>query len=231
MTRKDIRFKSVDADCVGWLYLPESAGPHACVVLAHGFGAIKEARLDAYAERFAQAGLAALVFDYRHLGSSEGEPRQIIDINKQQQDWRNAIAYARSLKEIDPARVAIWGTSFSGGHVITTAGQDPNIAACVAQVPFTDGFATAGANPLPVVARLMIAWLIDSLKSLFNGTPHKIKIVDKPGATAAMTSPGSEADYFRMVAGNPKWINEVAARVLVVGISNLLSANKLCRAD
>ena len=91
------------------------------MVLAHGFGGVKEARLDAYAERFAAAGYAALVFDYRHFGDSGGEPRLLIDIGRQQADWRAAIAFARALEGVDGERIALWGTSFSGGHVIELA--------------------------------------------------------------------------------------------------------------
>ena len=75
---------------------------------------MREQRLDAFAERFAAAGLAALVFDYRHFGASEGEPRQLLDVKRQLTDWRSAVAYARGLAGVDGDRVAVWGTSFSG---------------------------------------------------------------------------------------------------------------------
>ena len=101
-----------------------ATGEVACVVLAHGFGGVKEARLDAYAERFAAAGYAALVFDYRHHGDSGGEPRLLIDIGRQHEDWRAAIAHARGLDGVDANRIAAWGTSFSGGHVVELAAAD-----------------------------------------------------------------------------------------------------------
>src|SRR5207244_4307829 len=117
-------------------------GAHVpCVVLAHGWTGIREARLDAYAERFAVAGMAALVFDYRHFGASEGEPRQLLDIRRQLEDWAAAIAYARTLEGVDPERIALWGSSFSGGHVVETAACDRRIGAGVGQVPFVGGLA------------------------------------------------------------------------------------------
>src|ERR1035441_8186503 len=109
--------------------------------MAHGWTGVREQRLDAYAERFAAAGLAALVFDYRHFGASGGEPRQLLDIGRQLADWRAAIAYVRGLEGIDPERIALWGSSFSGGHVIELAARDHRIAAVVAQMPFVDGAA------------------------------------------------------------------------------------------
>ncbi len=143
--RSDVTFESDGTVCAAWLYRPDGQGETPCVVLAHGFGAVRELRLDAYAERFAAAGLAALVFDYRHFGGSGGEPRQLIDVGWQLEDWRAAIAYARELDGIDSRRIALWGTSFSGGHVVAVAATDERIAAVVSQVPFTDGISAARA--------------------------------------------------------------------------------------
>jgi pimeloyl-ACP methyl ester carboxylesterase len=105
-------------------------------------------RLDIYAERFAAAGLAALVFDYRNFGASEGEPRQLLDIGMQQEDWLAAIARARGLDKVDPERIALWGTSHSGGHAVALAAREPRIAAAVvAQVPFADGITELTIDP------------------------------------------------------------------------------------
>src|SRR3954453_69051 len=106
MGREQADFTSDGARCAAWLYRPEGGGEAPCVVMAHGFSGVREQRLDAFAERFAAAGLAALVFDYRHFGASEGEPRQLLDIKRQLADWRAAVAYARSLDAIDPDRIA-----------------------------------------------------------------------------------------------------------------------------
>src|SRR5919202_566943 len=114
MERTDDRFDSGDTDCAAWLY---GSLPAPLIVMGHGLGAVREMRLDAYAQRFAAAGFAALVFDYRHFGASGGEPRQLLDVRRQLEDWRAAVAFARTVDGIDPERVALWGTSFSGGHV------------------------------------------------------------------------------------------------------------------
>src|SRR2546430_8057025 len=134
MERRDVTFRSGDDTCAAWLYTPAGDGPHPIVVLAHGFGAVREARLWAYAERFAAAGMAALVFDYRHFGASAGTPRQLLDVPSQLEDWAAAVAYARSLDGVDPDRIALWGTSFSRGHVVATAADDGRAAAGLAQV-------------------------------------------------------------------------------------------------
>jgi hypothetical protein len=98
VTRQDVTFLSGGEPIAAWFYPGEGDGParRACVVIGHGFAAVKEARLDAFAERFAAAGLACLVFDYRHFGASGGLPRQVIDIRHQRQDWDAALDYGRS---------------------------------------------------------------------------------------------------------------------------------------
>ena len=115
--RLDVGFSSAGDECRGWLFMPD-AESSALVILGHGLGATREFGLEPYARRFADAGIAALAFTYRHFGDSGGQPRQLLDIERQLADWAAAIAYARRLDGIDPERIALWGTSFGGGHVI-----------------------------------------------------------------------------------------------------------------
>lgn len=94
--RKDVTFSSAGLTCAAWFYpAPREHAP--LVIMAHGLGATRELRLAAYAERFQAAGFAALVFDYRHYGASEGEPRELLSIGKQLDDWRAAIAFGKTL--------------------------------------------------------------------------------------------------------------------------------------
>src|SRR3954454_552456 len=140
MTREDVRFRAGEDECAGWLYRPD--GPEAdvaCVVMAHGFGGVKEARLDAFSERFFGAGYAPFVSDYRHFGDSTGEPRLLVDIKRQRDDWRAAVTFARSLDGVDSDRIVGWGTSFSGGHVVEVAAAGERFAALIAQGPFMSG--------------------------------------------------------------------------------------------
>jgi uncharacterized protein len=192
MQRSDVTFQSDDAFCTAWLYRPEGQGEVPCVVLAHGFGAVRELRLDAYAERFAEAGLAALVFDYRHFGASGGHPRQLIDVRKQHEDWRAAIAYARRLDGIDPQRIALWGSSFSGGHVVALAAADQQLAAVVSQVPYTDALSVTRALGLRRSLRLTAAALRDEYRERRGRTPYYIPAVGPPGSFAALTAPGAD---------------------------------------
>ena len=132
MERKEVSFISGGEQLAAWLYepapSPEGSDPERtelqCVVMAHGLGGTRDAGLPPYAERFAEAGMRVVIFDYRHFGASTGEPRQLLDIGRQLEDWRAAIAFARQLDGVGPERVAIWGTLFGGGHVLTIAAED-----------------------------------------------------------------------------------------------------------
>jgi fermentation-respiration switch protein FrsA (DUF1100 family) len=138
-TREDVGFRSESDICAGWLYRPEGHDdPRACVVMAHGLGAVKEMYLDRFAGAFAGAGLVTLLFDYRGWGASAGLPRQHIDPRAQHEDYRNAISYLQQQPCVDPERVGAWGTSFSGGHVLHLGAFDPRIKAVVSQVPAVD---------------------------------------------------------------------------------------------
>src|SRR3954453_16102436 len=125
VNREDVSFEGDGTRIAAWLYRPD--GATSCGVMAHGWTGVREQRLDAFAERFAAEGIAALVFDYRHFGASGGQPRQLLDIGRQLEDWASAVHYVRSLSEVDISRVALWGSSFSGGHVQEIASRDPTI--------------------------------------------------------------------------------------------------------
>jgi uncharacterized protein len=139
--RKDIEFKTEDGITLrGWHYLPEKrSGKVPTIVMAHGFSAVKEMYLDRFADVFEAAGLASLVFDNRNFGASDGRPRQEIDPWQQVRDYRDAITFAETLPETDPARVGIWGSSYSGGHVMVVGAIDRRVKCVVAQVPLASG--------------------------------------------------------------------------------------------
>lgn len=127
--------------------------------------------LEPFARRFADAGIAALVFTYRHFGDSDGEPRHLLDIERQLADWAAALAYGRGLAGTDGERVALWGSSFGGGHVIEAAARDGSVTAVVSQCPFTDGLAaTRTANPLSL-ARALVPALRDELARIRRKPP------------------------------------------------------------
>ena len=213
MTREDVAFPSGDGTCSGWLYTPaHAATPGPVVVLAHGLGGVKEMRLDAFAERFAAAGYRCLVFDYRHFGASSGEPRQLLDIGRQLEDWSSAVAHARTLDGVDPDRVVLWGTSFGGGHVLRTAARDPRIAAVVSQCPFTDGLASTLAIAPTTSAKVTALALRDVVGARRGRAPLMVATYGPPGATALMTSPDSAPGVQALIPAGLEVRSDVAAR-------------------
>ncbi|MFN8102384.1 MAG: alpha/beta hydrolase [Mycobacterium sp.] len=211
--RKDIAFTSGGGDtCRGWLYLPDTDERRPIVVLAHGLGAVKEMRLDAYAERFRAAGYACLVFDYRHFGASDGEPRQLLDIERQRTDWTAAVAFARSLPEVD-GRVVLWGSSFGGGHVIVMGARLPGIAAVISQCPFTDGLASAMATSPVTTAKLLPAMLADLAAAARGKPPVLVPLAGPPGTAALMTAPDVVPGYLRLVPEGMAFRNEASGRI------------------
>jgi fermentation-respiration switch protein FrsA (DUF1100 family) len=215
MGREDTGFNSGGVRCAAWLYRPDGNGPKPCVVMAHGFSAVRDQRLDAYAERFVAAGLACLVFDYRFFGSSAGEPRQLLSINHQLEDWQAAVAFARGLEGIDPERIGLWGSSFSGGHVVSTAAKDPRVRAVVSQVPFTDGLSVLRRVPVRNSVRLTVAGLRDWVRSVLRRPPVYVPAVGAPGSLAAMTAPEAEPGFQAMTAPGSTWVNRFTPRVML----------------
>lgn len=220
---KDITFTSHGYRCAAWhLAAPDAPEGRPCVVMAHGFGGTRDTGLLGYAEAFAAAGLDVLLFDYRGFGDSEGAVRQDVSVRSQRQDYHAAVAAARLLPGVDPDRIVLWGTSYSGGHALVVAAQDRRIAAVVSMTPAMDGVATlrhlmrvAGLGQL---ARAAGHGAVDAVRALAGLAPHHVPIVGPPGSAAMITAPGAEAAYAS--AAGPTWRNEVCARTaLTVGLN------------
>lgn len=212
--RLDVEFLSGGITCRAWLYLPAADTPRPVIVMAHGLGGTRVMRLDAFAERFCAAGYACLVFDYRHFGDSDGQPRQLLDVGKQREDWKAAVAYARACPQVDGRRVVLWGTSFSGGHVLSTAAAMPGVEAVIAQCPFTNGLASGLAlDPLSSV-KVMARALRDQAGAWLGAEPLMVTTAGRPGDTALMNAPDVEAGYLGLLPPGDanRFSNEVAAR-------------------
>jgi len=213
--RIDVRFDCGETSCAAWLYQPVGLTRPPVVVMAHGFGATRGMFLPRFAERFAARGIAVFVFDYRYLGESGGEPRQLIDPTLQIQDWHSAIAHLRSRSDVDTTRLGLWGTSFSGGHVIVVAAEDPQVKAVVSQVPFVGMDAVSERPPLLHTLALLSAASWDSLRAALGLTPHYVPLTGPAGSGALMTDRGSDEVLGKAdPEGVTSFRNEVAARVL-----------------
>jgi uncharacterized protein len=216
--REEVAFE-VEGDKIhAWFYLPaDTSGKVPCVVLGHGLGGTKACGLGKYASRFQQAGFAALAFDYRFFGESGGEPRQLIWIPHQLEDYRAAIAYARWRPEVDPDRIAVWGSSFSGGHAIVLASKDRRIACVASQVPGLDPHASLKEHFSWAHAAQLLRLIPHGQRDMFRGwldlSPHRVPLVGKPGTVALMTSPQAYEQFPSLTPDG--FVNEACARIIV----------------
>lgn len=210
---RDIRFDSHGEQCGAELFIPEAPGPHPAVILCHGLGATREMRMAPYAEVFAENGIAAMTFTYRHFGDSGGEPRQLLDIKRQHQDIGAAIDFIKTLPEVDGSRVALFGSSFGGANVIVVGSQRSDVKAVIAQCPFTDGLAS-GLTLGPVsTAKVTARALTDKLGSFVGKGPVYALLVGKPGEAAMMTAPDALTGYKALIPDDYDEDLRVAARI------------------
>ena len=213
--RQKVRFVSGDAECAAWHY-PGRNG--ACVIMAAGFAVTKEPGTDLFARRFNDAGFDVLAFDYRRLGESGGHPRQVVRIGDELTDWHAAIAHAATLPGVDPARLAIWGFSSSGGHIFRVAARSPQLAAAIAQTPNADGPAAARnaaryQQPLALL-RFTGRAVLDAVGGAAGRRPLLVPLAGAPGTVAVLTTPDARDANKALNPDNryPDWQQAVAAR-------------------
>jgi pimeloyl-ACP methyl ester carboxylesterase len=204
--REEIDFKVGGVRCAAWLYRPDEDGEVPVVVMAHGLSGTRRDRLGPFAERFAAAGAAALVFDHRGFGDSGGEP-DLFEPGRQLEDWRAAIAKARSLAGVDPDQVATFGSSMGGGNALAAAAGDPRVAAAISQVPFLDVVTQSHRSSPMVTARVMLA----------AARGGHLPAVGQPHEPAFINAPGAEEGWRRVVAlgEDSRWRDRVSARWLL----------------
>lgn len=207
-TREDLHFNCGGEDCAAWLYpaAGESSDATPLIVMAHGLSGTRRDRLGAFAERFAATGVAALVFDHRGFGDSDGE-RDLFDPARQLQDWRAAIAFARSLADVDAERVATFGSSMGGGNALAAAAADKRVAAAISQVPFLDIVRQAHRSSVRVTLKVLFA----------AARGRHLPVLGNPRQAALLNAPGAEQGWRHVVAigEDSRWRNRVSTRWLL----------------
>ncbi|MQA13611.1 MAG: alpha/beta fold hydrolase [Pseudonocardiaceae bacterium] len=218
MDRQDIAFDAEGVTLRGWFYQAAGvSGPAPTVVMAHGFSAVKEMYLDSYAETFAAGGLNALVFDNRNFGASDGEPRQEIDPWAQVRDYRHAITYATTLPGVDATRIGVWGSSYSGGHVLVVGAIDRRVGAVVSQVPMVSGYDNIRALVrADFLAGFRQQFDTDRQARFAGQAPAMVPVVaEDPLAPSALPTPDSWRWFTETGKTRaPSWRNEVTLRTV-----------------
>jgi len=213
--KRDVMFKSGETFAAAWLFLPDQARPGdrvPAVAMAHGFGAVKEMYLEPFARRFAAAGIAALVFDYRSFGASGGEPRQRVLPRDQIEDYRNALTWLSLQPEIDADKLAVWGTSFSGAHVIDVAAHDSRVKAVVSQVgPMDLAQITREVVGPKQFAGLQQMAIQERIRHATEGGEHYVPSAGRPGEGMALQALDAILEY-----ASGRFIDLVAPRPLLM---------------
>lgn len=197
--RADIEIAFGEKTLRGWFYEPDKSRPWPAVIMAHGFSGVKEQRLDAFAEAFAERGMAVCVIDFPNLGASDGEPRGDIDPAEQLDAFQAALDWTATREGVDPSRLGIWGTSYSGGHVLSLITSAGNIKCAVAQVPFVG-------PPIDEVPAPLEA-MFTSERERTSGAPSMVPVVGD--GFAALPTPDAKAWAEALAPDAPNWKNEV----------------------
>lgn len=167
-----VNFMSGHSRIEALFYKPSGVENPPVVVLAGGWCYVKELVQPFYAEAFAAAGLAAMIFDYRRVGNSEGLPRQHLDPNDQMEDYRNAISYVETRDDVNAKSIGLWGISYSGGHVLILGDTDPRVSAVVSVVPVVDGRITLEMAHGTMGMRRLRECIAESRMKLFRTGEH-----------------------------------------------------------
>jgi uncharacterized protein len=212
MIVSDTSFRSGDAHCACRIWKPRapSARTRPCVVMANGFSLTIEDGLPAFAQRFAAEGFVVVAFDFRHLGASGGDPRQVVDYARQHADYAAAVCFARQLDEVNPRAVAVWGFSVSAGHAIQTAADDAGIAAVIGLNPMLDAAAFALRSPRNT-ARIMF----DGTREALTGRAVRVPAVGPPRSYAVLSGGEAMAGMAAIRGDASLWRNHVSPRPLL----------------
>jgi pimeloyl-ACP methyl ester carboxylesterase len=224
-----VDFHSDGTRCAAWMTLPRGPGPHPAVVLVHGLGATHDMMLAQYEQHFAASGIATLAFDYRYTGDSDGQPRQHISLPKQQDDVVAALSYLGERPDVDPTRLALWGTSLGAMNVVRVAAGRADLAAAVVQCPIVHRPGAARTLGISGPLRLTPAIVEDAVRALTRRGRRYLPIVGPPGSRAMVAVAGAQDGWNSTVPPGGRFDNRIAAAdaVAVVTTSALSHASRV----
>jgi fermentation-respiration switch protein FrsA (DUF1100 family) len=183
------------------------------IVMAPGMSGVKEGSIMKYAEYFASGGFAVLAYDNINFGASGGEPRQEVDAVLQRRGYRDAITYVGLRPEVDKTRIGIFGTSYSGGHVLEVAAHDRRVKCVVSQIPAISGWKAFQRLPRSVQAAALKAQDEDREQRFLGKPPKTLKAVsDDPAEPCAMAGAAAYEYFMEQQKIAPNWKNYLTLR-------------------
>jgi fermentation-respiration switch protein FrsA (DUF1100 family) len=215
--RHDVTFPSQGLRLSAWLHVPDNLAPGQrapAIVMAHGLSCVKEQGLDRFAEHFCGAGFVVLVFDYRFLGQSQGEPRGQLFPLEQIEDYRNALTWLCEQPQVDPERIGAWGTSLSGGLVLHLSVFDRRVKAVVAQVPSVlnlEYFRALDPQKDAEYARFLLR---DRVARYATGVVNYLKVVSERGEPCVLSGRESYEAFMPLGGEGSTWRNGVTVESL-----------------
>jgi uncharacterized protein len=203
----DVAFHSEGRTLRGWLEVPDGDGPFPAVVMSSGFAGVKEGFLgNPFHRVVAEAGIVVLLYDHANTGESDGLPRQELDPIIQQRGYRDAITFLALRPEVDADRIGIWGTSYSGGHVLAVAAHDRRVKAVVSQAMTISGHRNLLRRHTPDAYELMREGWADERLRVARGA--------EPTIVAAFLENSESTRYqaARPIEEKANWRNAVTVR-------------------
>lgn len=216
--------------CVFHPPMEHPALPWPTILMGQGFATLWQFGTAGFIEAFNKAGFAVMTFDYRHFGASTGEPRQLIDINAQIEDWHCVLDFMLTDGRIDADRIGLWGSSLGGGHAISIAARRDEAKALVVQVPHCAARMVKHDVAPGQMLQAALHIGLDKIKNALGLAPHYVAVAKENGY-CALPFPGWAAAYQRLVPANAEWINGIPARSLMAGMEYNpidVAANVVC---
>jgi uncharacterized protein len=200
-----ITFMADDVRLAGELYLPDQDGPAPGLALTGPFTGVKEQVVGTYARRMAQSGFAALAFDHRGFGESEGR-RQHEDSAGKLADLRAAVGWLAGHPAVDGDRVGLLGVCLGGGYAVRAAAVDPRVRAVA-------GVAGGYNSPAAFARGMGIDAYRSALARFVDAGDTRMPAVSSDGP-AAMGGREPWEYYGTERSASPHWVNEVTAASL-----------------
>ena len=208
-----IGFYSKKTRCSAIYYKTKFKNLKGIIVMAHGLGGIKELWIDKFAEFFCKNGYDCFLFDYRNYGESGGNKRQLVNVKDQLTYWNSAIEFVKNNLNIKTKNIILFGSSFSGGHVIKLLSERNDIKMAISQCPYTSTLATVKTFSLISILKLILAALLDLLTCVTGYHPYTLMLASESGEKALMKVPDYNR-YLKKIPKNVNFINKAPARTV-----------------